>query len=406
MNRRHFVQLAATAAAPRAFSLPPALPVSSAAREADFVELRKRHFLLDDDCAFLNTGTLGVMPCSVVDAFAAGMHELASEPGVEHRRWGYEPLLDLRTELAAQFGCSADELAITHNSTYGLNTIASGVKLCPGDEVLLTSLEHRSNLQPWLVRQKRSGIVVRTVRLPMPLPGIEELGSLIIDAIGPKVRVVAFSGIFSWPGSVTPVRRICQAARDKGVLTLVDGAHMPGQVNVNLHELGCDFWVGSPHKWMFTPPGCGLLYVRHELLDRIWPCITAGDWDDPSIGAQRFMMVGTNNLATIRGYSAGLAFFRALGPDAIYARIRQLSAHVYKELSSLPQVRLVQADGSFAGMVVGALTDHSRAQRLAAVAERRKLIVSGAGSPMWRISTHVHTRLRDLDLLFDTLRNG
>lgn len=405
MKRRSFLAVPAMAGPRRVVGerLPSPIPSSEEAWERYFAELRQEHLLLPGDCAFLNTGTLGVMPRAVVAAFEEGLRELAGRPGERHRRWGYEPLLDLREPLAGLFGCAADELALTHNSTMGLSTIANGLELRPGDEVLLTSHEHRSNVEPWKARQKRSGIAVRAVPLPNPFPALREVGDRIVEAIGPRTRVVSFSGIFSMPGSLSPAREVCAAARERGALTLVDGAHMPGQVAVNLREMGCDFWVGSPHKWMFAPPGCGLFYVRRELLGSVWPSVTAGGWDGAAMGARKFMMVGTNNLATMRGFAESVRFYRALGPDAVHRRIRQLAASVHKELAGIPRVRLMQPEGSFAGMISAELEGRETLERLLEMARRRNLILAAGGRGL-RVSTHIHTRPRDLDLLFDTLR--
>ncbi len=112
---------------------------------------------------------------------------------------------------------------------------------------------------------------MREVAIPLPPKDPAQLADLMISAIGPKTKVISFGGILSAPGTIMPIREICDAARAKGVLTLVDGAHMHGQMPVKISDLNCDFFAGSPHKWMFAPAGSGFLYIREENLDRLWP---------------------------------------------------------------------------------------------------------------------------------------
>jgi isopenicillin-N epimerase len=317
VQRREFVGRIGSAAALfglspeiRAEGVPP-LPESrlyEQAPEAYWARIRSGQFLLPEWRAFLNTGSLGVAARPVLAAVSDYLTRSAAlnvpEQGLP--RWGGEPFHEMRQELADFFGCHKDELALTHNTTEGMNTVCNGLDLKAGDEVLLTDQEHPGGTNCWLQKQARFGIQVRRVAIEVPPRGPGRIVDAIQAAIGPRTRVFSFSGITTQTGLCMPVREICEAARARGVLTVVDGAHLNGQVPVNLHDFGCDFLAGSPHKWMLTPTGCGILYIREAMLDRLWVNVATTGWNDHSLKAVRFQMVGTNNRAILEGHLAAL----------------------------------------------------------------------------------------------------
>ncbi|MBM3767114.1 MAG: aminotransferase class V-fold PLP-dependent enzyme, partial [Acidobacteria bacterium] len=251
-----------------------ALP-SAALAETDpemyWRRIREEQFSLPHWRVFLNNGSLGITPKPVVAAMKAFIDRSAALDIEEYPRWGYERMDEHRKALAAFVGCDPDELALTHNATEAISLVAQGLDLKTGDEVLMTDQEHPSGRGAWTVRAARHGIVVRQVPIPLPPKSPEQLAELMVGAIGPRTRVLCFSGITTTTGLIMPVREICRAARAKGVLTLVDGAHMHGQIPFRIDEMDCDFMAASPHKWLFAPAGCGFLYIRREHQDRVFP---------------------------------------------------------------------------------------------------------------------------------------
>jgi selenocysteine lyase/cysteine desulfurase len=195
-----------------------------------------------------------------------------------------------------------------------------------------------------------------------------------------------------------PVREICREAKLKGVTVVVDGAHMHGQIPAKISEFGCDYFVASPHKWMFAPAGCGFLYIREENLERLWPAVVSGSWDDYKLKAARFMNVGTNNRAIFEGLSAGIAFGESVGRDAIYTRIHQLGRMAFDRAAKVPYLELLTPDDDrmFAGMVT--FKFRKDPARLWEVCKEKKVWV--INSPRLRLSTHIHTRPSDIDLFF------
>jgi isopenicillin-N epimerase len=417
MHRREVLKSTAAAAAVLGLDLsapeaaqaatapaPPLPPVSLLAADPEkyWKRIRDEQFLLPDWRIFLNNGSLGLTPRPVLQAVAAYLEESAALTTDDYHRWGYETLDDHRAEMAAFIGCGKDELAFMHNATEAMSTIAAGLDLKAGDEVLLTDQEHPGGRGCWYQKARRFGTTVREVKLPLPPTGPEQLADVVVSAIGPRTRVLSFSGITTNTGLIMPVAAIAAAARAKGVLTVVDGAHMAGQIPVNLHAMGCDFWAGSPHKWLFAPAGSGLLYVREENLNRLWATTVTGNWDDASLKAAKFMMVGTNNRAVFEGMRAGLRFARALGVERIYARTHQLARQVRAHAARLPYLDLLTPDDDrmFGSLATFAFQSGLPKEFYQACGKRRIWVYGGE----WlRISTHIHTRPQDLDTLFELI---
>ena len=383
----------------------PDLKLLDAAPETYWKRLRDEQFFLPDWRAYMNNGSLGVAPRPVVAAVAEYLERGAGMIGSEYPRWGYELMESHRKEAAAYLGCAFENLAITHNATEAMSMVAQGLDLASGDEILMTDQEHTGGKGAWLLREARHGLRVRTVEIPLPPRESAQLVDRLIGAIGPKTRVLSFSGILTTTGLVMPVREICRAARAKGVITLVDGAHMHGQIPFRIDELECDFLAGSPHKWLFAPPGCGLLYIRDEMLDRLWPTVTTEAWTNRGLKAARFMQVGTNSRAVLEGMGAGIRFAQGIGPDRVYRRIHELARRARTLAAAIPELELLTPDDDrlYGGLVAFRIPKPIFA-RFAKKAAAEKMWIYG--SDLMRIATHVHTRPQDVDRFFALLRES
>jgi selenocysteine lyase/cysteine desulfurase len=387
----------------------PSLSLLDNDASAYWSQIRAEQFVMPDERAFLNTGSLGVAPRPVLRAVADHLNQSAALDfqalqTERYPRWGYETLDAEREEIAAFLGCTKDELAITHNATEAMSIIAGGLPLEPGAEVLLTDQEHPSGRGPWQVREAKGELTTREVALPLPPENAEQLLDIVISAIGPKTRVLSFSGITSPTGLLMPIREICDAARERGVITVVDGAHMAGQVADRIDEMHCDYFAGSPHKWLYAPAGSGVLYIREEHLDTHFPVIATAGWDDKSLKAGRFMRFGTNNRAIIQGFIAGLRFAGEIGPDAIYNRIHTLAKQIYHRARELPYVEMLspEDDSMYGSLVTFSINlSDARLARLWALCEER--LIWTTSNPRLRVSAHIHTRESDLDRFFETL---
>jgi isopenicillin-N epimerase len=242
--------------------------------------------------------------------------------------------------------------------------------------------------------------------LPSPPQTPDEIVALFERAITPRTKVLAFSHIASPTGLILPVKQICAMARAKGILTHVDGAHAVGQLPLDLHDLGCDFYASSPHKWLMSPKGTGMLYVRPELLERLWVNTCSGSWHDYTLKAYRFENLGTSNLSVMVGFRVALDFYQTVGAERIYARIHQQAGRVRDVIALHPELQFGNAtrDDFYGGLVSFFNTKGDLAKTTDACNKRQ--IRTGYGSPRMRIATHIFTQQPEINAFADALAAG
>jgi isopenicillin-N epimerase len=302
--------------------------------DAYWAELRKQ-FLIPEDEVYLNNGTVGSSPAPVLRAIFDGYTatEKMDQPDPEdYPIWGYAAWNEFRDPLAAFVGSNRDEIALLRNATEANSYIANGIDMKPGDEVLMSDQEHPGGEHPWNLKAKRYGILVKKVLLPKPVQNADQVLSLFNDAITPRTRVMFFSHITTVTGVVLPAKELCALARSKGILSAVDGAHVIGMMRLNLHDLGCDLYSSSPHKWLQAPKGSGFLYVREEVIDRIWNTVATEGWDESKLRAERFQRIGSANVPTLGGLRAAIELANKIGMDRIERRHRELANYVLGEM--------------------------------------------------------------------------
>jgi len=314
-------------------SLPSKLPDRSLFdqnEDAYWRQLRQQ-FLIPADEIYLNNGTVGSSPAPVLRAVFEGYEaceKLNQADPEDYPIWGYAAWNEFRDPLAAFVGCNRDEIALLRNATEANSYIANGIDLKQGDEVLTTDQEHPGGEHPWNLRAKRYGIVVKKITLPRPVINPEQVLDLVDAAITARTRVLFFSHITTFSGVVLPAKELCALARGKGIISAVDGAHVPGMMRLNLHELGCDLYSSSPHKWLQAPKGSGFLYVRDEMIDRLWNTIATEGWDDVKLRAERFQRIGSSNVPALWGLRASIKLANDIGMDRIERRHRHLCDYI------------------------------------------------------------------------------
>ena len=347
LDRRGFVGSAAAALAatlalrPSLFAqlerAPSSLPdpnLYNKNEDSYWAEMRKQ-FLIPEDEVYLNNGTVGSSPAPVLRAIFDGYNtteRLDQQDPEDYQIWGYASWNEFRDPLAEFVGCKRDELALLRNATEANSYIANGIDLKAGDEVVMTDQEHPGGEHPWNLRAKRYGIVVKKVNLPKPVKDANQVLNLFNDAITPNTRVMFFSHITTFSGVVLPVKELSALARSKGILSAVDGAHVPGMMRMNLHDFGCDMYSSSPHKWLQAPKGSGFLYVRDEVIDRVWNTIATEGWDEPQLRAERFQRIGSSNVPALWGLRASIKLAYDIGMDRIERRHRQLCDYILAEM--------------------------------------------------------------------------
>lgn len=311
-------------------ALPAPLP---AARDDErwWSDLR-RQFLIADG-VFMNTGTFGASPRPVVDATVAHLRAFET---VFHQL----PLDGPRLfkSLGALLGVPAECLAITRNTTEGMNVVARGLDLTAGDGIVTTTHEHVGGLCCWQLVAKRYGLTLTQFSPPLDPASEDDLVDAWVAASTPKTRVWSIAHVLFSTGMIQPVKRLCAEARRRGIVTVIDGAHPPGMLQLDLTDLGCDFYASSPHKWLLAPKGTGFLYLSPEWIDRLWPLVASGGWDDLPIKGSRFDHVGTRNDSLVYGLQAALDFHDQIGAERIERRTRGMATDLDARLRTIPGV--------------------------------------------------------------------
>jgi selenocysteine lyase/cysteine desulfurase len=295
-------------------------------------------FYVSEDILYLNNGSLGLSHRAVVEAMYR--HLLESENSSlrkygEYPWWGYGPSIEIRRKVASFIGADPEEIVLTRNATEGMNTVASGLDLAPGDEVLMSDQEHPGGRSPWYQRAKRYGISVKEFEMPKSPKSTREVLGIVEGAITPRTRVISVSHITTVTGGMLPVKEIADLARRRNILSLFDGAHAIGQLPLDMHEIGCDYYATSPHKWLFAPKGTGVLYCRKGLAEKLWCHTASGTWDQRELGCERLTNVGTSNYSLLVGLVAAMEFQERLGKDLIAERGRYLNSYLRGLLSKI-----------------------------------------------------------------------
>jgi isopenicillin-N epimerase len=365
-------------------------------------------FLIPQDRIYLNVSTLGPQPRAVVDAVVEHTRRVAET---------YPPRTDwdaLKARLGAFVNCDPAGLVFPRNTTEGMNFVANGLELEPGDEILTTDHEHIGGLCPWQLAAARRGLTLRQLPLPMTPSGDDEVVELFAAAVGPRTRVISISNATFTTGLIMPVRRIVELCRANGIIAVVDGAHPPGMMRVDIAALAPDFYASSPHKWLLAPQGTGFLWMADEWRTRLWPTLASGGWDDLSLGAHRFNHLGTLDESRLAGLDAALGFQEAIGIDRIEARVRRLRRHLIDRLRDVRGVDIVSVDddarsGGMVSFRVAGIESLELQRRLSSIQTAegtrsvRTRVVSEYDYGLMRLSPHIYNTMEELDIVTDLI---
>jgi isopenicillin-N epimerase len=311
---------------------------------SDDTRLREE-FLLDPDVTFLNHGSFGACPRAVFERYQEWQLELERQPVLFLARRLETLLAEARATLAAYVGCEADDLVFVPNATAGVNIAAWPLGLHGGDEVLTTDLEYGALDLTWAHVCVDFG--ARYVRTPIQLPVTdeEEIVETIWSAVGPRTRVLFLSHHTSSTALTLPVAELCRRARERGIRTVIDGAHMPGHLPLNISELDPDFYAGNCHKWLCAPKGAGFLYVRRELQRDVHPLVFSWGYegDDPSFLA-RHEKQGTRDPSAYLTVPAAIEWQRSHAWHQVRARCHELARRAATGLGLTPLVPVTRHD--------------------------------------------------------------
>ena len=388
------------------FSGRPLPPTPAEPDEKFWRDVRSR-FLIPRDLAFLNAANLCPMSLPVIEAIEKNTRDYEIDPSPEVRSVLLHAREGARKLLADALRVTADELVLTRNTTEGNNFVSSGLTLGAGDEVVVSADNHPSNLAAWRQKAARFGFSVVTVPTPARHPGADGYVDSFVKAFTPRTKVLAVTYVSSNSGDVLPVAALCRAAREHGVLSLVDGAQAFGVIDVNLADVKPDFFTGSMHKWPCGPKEKGVLYVNKTVQDRLAPTIY-GVYGGASGISRTFEAEGQRDDASIAAVVTALEFQGAIGRDVIERRARSLAQHLMRELQQLDGVHLwTDSSPDRSAQIVIFKPGSLDPRKLGDALTKERIVVTVRGAngsnPGLRASPHFYNTMDDIDRFVGTI---
>ena len=380
----------------------------------------REHFLLDPGVVFLNHGSFGACPRPVFEELQRWQLAMERNPVEFLGRRSAGLLRVARQSLAAYLGAEVDDLVFVTNATTGVNTVAQSLALQPGDEVLTTDHEYGACDATWRHVCERTGAVYRRVEIPLPLAA-EGFVERLMAAVTPRTRLIFLSHITSATALIFPVAALCAAARQSGLLTLVDGAHAPGQIDLNLATLGADFYTGNCHKWLCAPKGAAFLHVRPEHQAVVhapvvsWGYVAGEEGGghtgfDAYVGMtpleRRLQWQGTRDIAAWLSVPAALDFLAAHHWPARRAECHARALAMQARVGARNGLRPIARDEDFAQMVPIPVRCSEPEALRARLLEQHRIevpVTLHAGQVFVRVSVQAYTSDAELQVLEDAL---
>jgi selenocysteine lyase/cysteine desulfurase len=407
LNRRHFIKtLGLGGLALQAFSGKGQNQSSSTYRSS---------FLLESDRIYLNNGTMGLSPREVVDATIKAI-QLVEETGT----YGGGDK-ELRKELAAFLGCIAEEIGITHNVTESTNYILGGLRFSKGDEIICTTHEHVGTALPLLEIAAKNKALLKKAAISLDP---HQTTRNILSLISKKTKLICIPHMPCTTGQLLDVNTIIQAAKARGILTLIDGAHPPGMIQVNLHAMGCDFYVGCGHKWMLGPKGTGFVYAQKDVLTKVEPLFAGAGTHEhfvldeietkrgiPVNNANRFYY-GSQNAAIYAGWVAAIHYLQNIGMDKVETHCKTLSGSLRQQVLALPTTKKIEVycpeDPQFRTGVCTFKIEGIASEAFVQQMRSKKIILRHVHEnklDLIRVSTHLYNSAEEIDRLLFELKN-
>jgi isopenicillin-N epimerase len=330
-----------------------AAPGTPAPDNEDYWRLVKRQFPLEDGLIYLNAANVCPASRGVLDRHLEYLRDFHANPSFQNRD-KYDPLAErVRAKIASLMRVTADEIALTRNTSEASNTVVKGIDLKAGDEILITEHNHPSNNDSWKVRARRDNLVVRALPVPVPAQNPQQLLDAFEKAVTPRTRVIAITHLTNTAGLLYPATEIAALARRNNIWMHLDGAQSWGALDLNLRQIGCDSYAGSAHKWFMGPLEAGLLYVRADRIPQLWPSIVTAGWSDKLVGARKLEVFGQRDNPRLVAVEAAVDFLNLIGMQHVEARLRALVTHAKRQLAQTPGVKLkTNLEPSLSGGVI------------------------------------------------------
>lgn len=382
-----------------------ATPMGGAADDESYWGEIQRAFDLDRTMVNLNNGGCSPAPSHVLEQMIRDIR-FSNELPTEHMWRVLEPRIEsVRRDLAKEFGCDVDEMAITRNASEANETMIFGTDLVKGDEVIVTTQNYPRMMNAWRQRERRDGIVLKPVKIETPVKSAASYVEHIANAITPRTRVIEIMHISFQTGYIAPVREIAALAKANGIRLFIDGAHAFAHFPFTRDDLDAEYYGTSLHKWLHAPIGTGFLYVRRDRIKSLWPMMAANLEQEGDI--RKFEEIGTHPAANHNAIAVAIAFHRGIGAERKIARLRYLRDRWAKQLLAVSDrvsmitpigpnesgaIGVVAIDGVDMGKLGGWLLSQHRIVTTPMVTDEFKGI---------RITPNVYTTVEEVDLFAD-----
>lgn len=375
------------------------------AEDESYWSLIQRAFDTDRTMINLNNGGVCPTPSHVLEAMIRDLR-FTNELPAEHMWRVLEPRIEsVRRDLAREFGCDPEEMAITRGASEALEIAILGLDMKRGDEVVISNQNYPRMITTWQQRVRREGIVLKQVTFKVPPPSQSYIADQFIAAVTPRTRVIELPHITNLTGQILPVRQIVDFAKPRGIEVIVDGAHAFAHFPFNRDDLGADYYGTSLHKWLLAPVGTGFLYVRKEKQKKLWPLMPAAETQDEDI--RKYEEIGTHPAANHNAISAALAFHRGIGADRKIARLRYLRDRWAKRLlSESDRVKvLTPLDSEYSGALALVSIDGLDFGKLGSwLLSKHRIVNTPIDHPEFkglRITPNVYTTVDEIDTFSD-----
>lgn len=381
-------------------------PPSGSAPDEKYWEQIRKQFAVPSNLIMLNAANLCPPPAAVNEQVKKILDGLEKDVSFQYREQFSEKRKKAVEVLAGFTGVAKEEIGITRNTSESNNIIVNGLDLKPGDEVLLWDQNHPSNGTAWEQRAKRYGFTVKKVSVPASPQWIEDLLKPFRDAITPRTKLLGFSHISNTSGIALPAKELCKLAAEKNVLTLLDGAQSFGFLDLNLKDIGCDFYTGSTHKWFMGPLENGILYVKKESAGNLWPNIISAGWKEGALTVdEKYCMLGQRNESTLAGLAETVNFHQTIGKKNIENRVVQLNTYLKDQIKSkVPGASFVTPLSTelSGGVTIISFPGKKPAELSKKLYETHGIAAAPTGGI--RMSPHIYNTMSDMDKVVKALQ--
>ena len=377
------------------------------ASDENFWKTIRKHYLLKPDYINLENGYYNFIPQPLLEKFIGHVREVNYQGAFYMRNYAVENKKRVTAKLAALMGCSAEEVAITRNTTESLDIVIAGKHWEKGDETIMAEQDYGSIIEMLKHVGKRYGVVNKMISIPNLPSSDEEIVALYENAITPKTKLILVSHIVNITGQILPIRKICDMAHSKGVEVCVDGAHAVAHFQFKIPDLNCDYYGASLHKWLSTPLGAGLLYVKKEKMPSIEPLIVG--WEKEPYKILRISHTGTHPSHTDLTIEDSIDYYNMIGAERKESRLRFLQQYWTTKVRNVPRIIVNTPAEShracgIANVGIEGIKPGDLAKRLLDEHRVYTVAIDGANVHGCRITPNVYTTTDELDQFVKALK--